>query len=111
MRKQALGLTFSHVTISGDCASLSGLLAGSTCWQTDKTDSFLQVGLSVQLENGDVVVEGLGIVVVVDVGRRHAEGLGTGTAELLGEVVITHTNVNCISSSDNANKFEKIMLI
>ena len=41
-----------------------------------------------QLQEGDVVVQRLGVVVVVDVGGGDAEGLGTGTTELLGQIVI-----------------------
>ena len=103
-------LTFSHVTISGDCASLSGLLACSTSRQTDKADSFFQVGLTVQLEDGDVVVKGLGVVVVVDVGRRNAEGLSARASELLRKVVVAHSNINGISSSDDTEKY-KIFVI
>ena len=85
------------------------MLASSASRQTDKANSFLQVGLTVKLEDGDVVVKGLGVVVVVDVGRRNAEGLSAGAAELLGKVVIAHSYVNCISSSDDTEKYKYLL--
>ena len=69
-----------------------------------QTDAFLQLGVPVQLEQGDVVVEGLAVVVVVDVGGRHPEGLGSRTAKLLGQVVVAHPHVNSITGSHNAEK-------
>jgi hypothetical protein len=56
----------------------------------------------VELQDGDVVVEGLRIVVVVDVGRRHPQGLRSGAPELLGEVVITDTDVDGVTGTNNA---------
>ena len=61
-----------------------------------------------QFEQGDVVVKGLAVVVVVDVGGRHPEGLGSRTAKLLGQVMVANSNVNCISSSHNAEKRGKM---
>ena len=71
-------LTFSHVAVSGDRAPLPGALAGAPSGQTGQADSLLQVGLPVELEQGYVVVQGLGVVVVVDVGGRHSECLAPG---------------------------------
>jgi len=55
-----------------------------------------------KLQKGDVVVQSLRIVVVMDVSGGHAQRLGARRAELLGEVVVTNANVNGVSSSDNA---------
>ena len=55
-----------------------------------------------QLEQGDVVVQGLAVVVVVDVGGGHSQGLGAGAAVLLGEVVVAHADVDGVAGADDA---------
>ena len=100
-RKKML-LTFSHVSVSGDCTPLSGLLTRASSRKTDEANSFLEVGLSVKLQNGDVVVQRLRVVVVVDVGRGHPEGLRSRAAELLREVVITDADVDGVAGADDA---------
>lgn len=80
------------------------MLAGSSGWQTDEADSFLEFGVSVELQEGDVVVEGLRVVVVVDVRRGDPKGLGAGGAKLLGEVVVAHTDIDGVTSANNAAK-------
>ena len=95
-------LTFSHVAISCDSASLSGSLARPSGWQTDETYSLFQLRLPVQLEDGDVVVQRLWVVVVVDVGRGHSKGLSAGAAELLGQVVVTNSHVNGVTRTNEA---------
>ena len=57
-----------------------------------------------QLEQGDVVVERLGVVVVVDVGGGHPQGLGAGRAELLGQVVVAHAHVDGVAGADDAKR-------
>lgn len=39
----------------------------ATCWQADETDTFPQLGLAMQLQQSDVVVQRLAVVIVVDV--------------------------------------------
>ena len=93
-------LTLSHVAVAGHRALLPCCLRGSSCRQAHlvvqkimtlfgklfsyQTDAFFQLCVTVQFEQGDVIVKGLAVVVVVDVGGRHSEGLGSGTAKLLG---------------------------
>ena len=55
-----------------------------------------------QLQQGDVVVQGLTVVVVVDVGGGHPQSLSPGAAVLLSEVVVSHTNIDGVTSSNNA---------
>ena len=57
-----------------------------------------------ELQDGDVVVQRLRVVVVVDVRRGHPQGLGSGAAELLGEVVITDSHVDGVAGADNAGR-------
>ena len=57
-----------------------------------------------QLEQSNVVVEGLAVVVVVDVGGGYSEGLSSRTSELLGQVVVSHPHVDGIASPHNAEK-------
>ena len=55
-----------------------------------------------KLEKCNVVIQGLAVVVVVDVGGGHPEGLGPGAPELLGEVVVAHTDIDGIARTYNA---------
>ena len=55
-----------------------------------------------KFEEGDVVVQGLRIVIVMDVGGGHPQGLGSGAAELLGEVVVSNADVDGVSRANNA---------
>ena len=57
-----------------------------------------------ELQDGDVVVQRLRVVVVVDVRRGHPQGLGSGAAELLGEVVVTDSHVDGVTGADNAGR-------
>lgn len=54
-----------------------------------------------QLEQGDVVVERLAVVVVVNVGGGDAEGLGAWRTELLGEIVVADANIDGVTGADN----------
>ena len=57
-----------------------------------------------QLEQGDVVVQRLAVVIVVDVGGGHPEGLGPRGAVLLSQVVVTNTDIDGVTRPDNAEK-------
>ena len=57
---------------------------------------------AVQLEQRDVVVESLRVVVVMNVGGGHADGLGAGRAKLLREVVVADADVYCVTGSNDA---------
>ena len=72
--------------------------------QADKTDSLLEVGLSVKFEQGDVIVQRLAVVVVVDVGGGHSEGLGPRAPVLLSQIMVTYTNIDGVTSPDDAEK-------
>ena len=63
---------------------------------------------AVQLEQRNVVVEGLGVVVVVDVGGGHTDGLRARGAKFLREVVVADANVYRVTSSDDARNICKI---
>ena len=64
--------------------------------------SVLRTCFAVQLEQRYIVVEGLRVVVVVDVGGGHADGLGAWRAKLLCEVVVADPDVYRVTSSDDA---------
>ena len=72
--------------------------------QTHETHSLLEVGLPVQLEQGDVVVQRLAVVVVVNVGGGHPEGLRPRGAVLLSQIVVTNTDIDGVTRPDNAEK-------
>ena len=55
-----------------------------------------------KLEKCNVVIQGLAVVVVVDVGGCHPEGLGPRAPELLCEVVVAYTDIDGIARTYNA---------
>ena len=55
-----------------------------------------------QLEQGNVVVEGLAVVVVVDVGGGHPECLRPRGPVLLREVMVPDTHVDRVTRPNNA---------
>ena len=79
------------------------MLARASGRKADEADALLEVGLAVELQDGDVVVQRLRVVVVVDVGRGHPQGLGSGAAELLGEVVIADPDVDGVTGANDAD--------
>ena len=72
--------------------------------QTHEAHSLLEVGLPVQLEQGDVVVQRLAVVIVVNVGGGHPEGLRPRGAVLLSQIVVTNTDIDGVTRPDNAEK-------
>lgn len=112
-------LTLAHVAVSCHRALLARGLAGTPSRQTHlhrgsvktiqwplekayQAHTLLQISVSVQLEESDVVVQGLTVVVVVDVGGGHPQGLRPRAAILLGQVVISNPHVDGVSSTHNA---------
>lgn len=63
-----------------------------------------------QFEDGNVVVQRLGIVVVVDVGGGHSEGLGSRAAILLCEVVVANPDIYGVSCSNNTENRSFVMM-
>ena len=57
-----------------------------------------------EFEQRDVVVQRLAVVIVVNVGGGHPEGLGTRGAVLLSQIVVTNTDIDGVTSPDNAEK-------
>jgi len=92
---------FTHVTVAGNCAFLAGCLTSPPCREAHQTHALLQVSLPVQLQQGDVVVQGLAVVVVVDVGGRHPQSLCTWGSKLLCEVVVPHPDIDSVTSTYN----------
>lgn len=74
--------------------------------QTDEAHSLLEVGLAVELEQGDVVVQRLAVVVVVDVGGGHPQGLSPRGPVLLSQIVVTNADIDGVTSPDDAEKGE-----
>ena len=73
-----------------------------TCTSIVSLRSVLRTCFAVQLEQRYIVVEGLRVVVVVDVGGGHADSLGAWRAKLLREVVVADPDVYRVTSSDDA---------
>ena len=89
--------------------SVSCYLTGASGGDTHKAHAFLEVCLAVELEQGDVVVQGLAVVVVMDVGGGHPECLGPGTAVLLSEVMVTHSHIDGVSCSHDAETVKVVI--
>lgn len=79
----------------------------ATCWQADETDSFPQLGLTMQLQQSNVVVQGLAVVVVVDVRGGDTQRLCTWTSVLTRKIVVADSYVDCVSRSDDADGEDK----
>ena len=56
---------------------LTDYLVGSPGWETHEAHPLLEVGLAVELQQRDVVVQRLAVVVVVDVGGGHPQSLSS----------------------------------
>ena len=100
-------LTFSHVSVASDGAAFAGWLAGSSGRKADKANALLQVGLTVQLQNRNVIVQRLRVVIVMDVGRGHPQSLSAWTSELLRQIVVANADVDSIAGSNNARESNK----
>jgi len=57
-----------------------------------------------ELQQGNIVVQGLAVVVVMDVGGGHAQGLSPGTAVFPGQIVVAHTHIDGIPGANNAEE-------
>ena len=102
-------LTFSHIAIASNCAFFARGLTGSSGWKTYETNALLKVSFTVQLQKGNIIVQGLAVVVVVDVGCCYPKRLRSWRAKLLSEVMISHTDIYGISGSNNAKKNTKLV--
>lgn len=60
-------LTFSHVSITGHCASLPSCVTDTSRRQADQAHSIFQFRLTMKLEQRDIVVERLTVVIVMDI--------------------------------------------
>ena len=97
-------LTFSHIAVAGNCAFFASGLTGSSGWQAYETDTLFQVSFAMQLQKGNVIVQSLAVMVVVDVGCCYPKRLSTWRAELLSQVMISNTDIYGIASSNNAKR-------
>jgi len=93
---------FTHVPVPGHRAPLTGRVADPPSGQAHQAHAVLELGLPVQLEQRDVVVQRLRIVIVMDVRGGHPEGLRTRAPVFPGQVVITHPYVDGVSGSHDA---------
>ena len=64
--------------------------------------NYLELRLAMELEEGDVVVQRLAVVVVVDVGGGHPQCLRPRGPVLLREVMVPNTHVDRVSRPNNA---------
>lgn len=94
--------TFSHVPVPRDRAALIGRMAHPPSGEADQADSPLQFSLPLQPQQGDVVVQRLAVVVVVNVRCGHAQGLRTRRPILASQVMVADTHIDRITGTDNA---------
>ena len=97
-------LTFSHIAITGHRAFFSSLLTRSSCRKTYQANTLFEVGFSVQFQNGNVVVQSLRIVIMMYVRRGYSQSLGSRTAILLCQIMVTHSDVDGVTGSYNAGR-------
>ena len=97
-------LTFSHIAITGHCAFFSSLLTRSSCRKTYQANTLFEVGFSVQFQNGNVVVQSLRIVIMMYVRRGYSQSLGSRTAILLCQIMVTHSDIDGVTGSYNAGR-------
>jgi len=57
-----------------------------------------------ELQQGNIVVQGLAVVVVVDVRGGHAQCLSPRTAVFSSQIVVAHTHIDGIPGSNNAEQ-------
>jgi len=70
--------------------------------QAHQAHAVLELGLPVQLEQRDVVVQRLRVVIVVDVRGGHAQRLGARASVFPGQVVVAHAHVDGVPGPDDA---------
>ena len=64
-----------------------------------------------KFEQGDVIVQRLAVVVVVDVGGGHPQSLGPRAPVLLSQIMVTNTNIDGVTSPDDAENGEIICTV
>lgn len=89
--------TFTHVTISCDCAPLPSSMTYSSSWKAHQTHPIPQFSLTMEFQQGDVIIQGLAVVIVMDVCCSNSESLSSRASVFSGEVIISHANINSIS--------------
>lgn len=81
-QQQYIALTFAHVAVTSDGASLPRGVAYTPRRQAHQAHAVLEFGLPVQLQQGNVVVQSLAVVIVMNVRRCHPQRLSAGAAVL-----------------------------
>lgn len=76
------------------------------CCTTKETNrpTFLKLSLAVQLQQRDIIVQRLAVVVVMDVGGGHTQGLRARGAVLARQVVVTHAHVYRVARANDAGR-------
>lgn len=105
-RRQFVAITFAHVAVTGDRAAFAGGVTDAARRQAHQADALFQLGLAVQLEQCNVVIQRLAVVIVMDVGGGNAQCLSAGAAVLPGQIVVAHPHVNCIARPNYAAQIE-----
>lgn len=103
MKQLKLLNTFSHVSVARNGAPLSCRVAHTSRGQAHQTHAVLEFGLSVKLEQSDVVVQGLAVVIVMYVGRGDSQRLGTRTSVLTRQIDVADPHVNGVTRSYDTN--------
>lgn len=99
---QRYGTGLAHVPVTGDGASFAGRVVDAARGQAHQAHAVLELGLTVQLEQRDIVVQRLRVVVVVDVRGGHAQRLRARAAVLTGQVVVANAHVDRVAGPHDA---------
>jgi len=89
--------SFSHVAVAGYGAPATRCRYGASGRQADDADAGFQLSLALKFQQGDVIVQCLAVVVVMDVGGGHAQCLCSGTAVSAGQIVISNADVDGVT--------------
>lgn len=99
---------FAHVPVPGDGAPFAGRVADAPGGQAHQAHAVLELGLPVQLQQRNVVVQRLRVVVVVDVRGGHAQRLRPRATVLPCQIVVAHAHVYRVARSHYAVNARKI---
>lgn len=92
----------AHVPVPGDGAPFAGRVVDASGRQAHQAHAVLELGLPVQLQQRDVVVQRLRVMVVVYVRGGHAQRLRARAPVLPGQVVVAHAHVDGVARPHDA---------
>lgn len=90
-------ITFAHIAISGNRTPFTSCVTDSSSRKADQTNAVLQLSLTLKFQKSYVVVQGLAVVIVMNVSRGNSQGLSSRTSILASKVVVAYPHVNCVT--------------